>query len=165
MKLRQIFLIVTLGLLLASCHSNEANYKAAYDKAKAKQREGIGDETYGKIQAEKKRYNAVIDGDSVRIEAMHATVEVDSLTVVYRYSVVVAQFKQRFNAITMRDRLRSEDQLPAYVLFGGKANDQRYYVVAKGFDYPEGAAVFLRDIEKYVKIRILEPVPWILQRL
>ena len=64
----------------------------------------------------------------------------------------------------MRNRLRDAEGHASYVLYGGKPEDKRYYVVVEGFDRVEDAAAFIRDIAQHVQLRILEPVPWILQR-
>ena len=114
MKHSLTFLALVLGMLmLTACHSSEANYKAAYDKAMEKHRDGIGAEEYERILAEQQKPTMVVNGDSVRVVPLLTNVTDDSLTVARRYGVVVAQFKQKFNAITMRDRLRREEGFPS----------------------------------------------------
>lgn len=158
-------LLVMLGLVmaLASCHSNEANYKAAYDKAMEKRRDGVGAEEMQRIMAEKMRPTMVVNGDSVRVVTMATNVTGDSVSVARRYGVVVAQFKQQFNAITMRDRLRKEEGFPSYVLFGGE--DSKYYVIVKAFDELDVAVAFLKNIDHSMKMKVLEPKAWIMERL
>lgn len=153
---------VALVMIATACHSNEQNYKQAYDKAMEKHREGVGNEAYDKIQAERVRFTHVINGDSVRMVRMHANVADDSPQVGQRYNVVVAQFKQIFNAQTYRDRLKTEDGFPSYLLYGGP--ERKYYVVIKGFDRDDVAAAFIKDLDKKVKMPLLEPLPWILER-
>ena len=50
------FIFLTFSLLLlamaTSCHSNEQNYRQAYNKAIQKKQESIGTETLAKIEAE-----------------------------------------------------------------------------------------------------------------
>ena len=156
-------LIMVLATVLVSCHSNEQNYKLAYDKAMEKYRDQLGVEEFERIQAEKHRATAVVNGDSVRVVAMHTNVFGDSVSVAKRYGVVVAQFKQKFNATTMRDRLRKEEGYPSYVLFGGP--EKKYFVIVKGFDELDVAAAFLKTIDTHVRIKVLEPVPWIIERI
>jgi len=168
MNNKHSLLATLLMLLLAlptltSCHSNEQNYRAAYDKAMEKRREGIGAETYAKIEAEKLRNTTVVNGDSIRLMRYHANVDQDSASVAHRYNVVVANFKQRINARSYRDRLREEEGHPSYILHGGP--ESSYYVIVKGFDDLEEAAAFLKDINNKVKIKILEPKPWIFQKI
>ena len=149
--------------VLTSCHSTEANYKAAYDKAMEKHQDGVGKEAFDRIQAEARKYTTVINGDSVRLLHMQVNVTLDSASVARRYNVVVASFKQQFNAQTMRDRLRKEEGFPSYLLFGGP--DRKYFVVVKGFDEVDVAAAFLKSLPTHMKMQVLEPIPWILERL
>jgi len=156
-------LLVALVAVMTSCHSNEANYKAAYDKAMQKHQEGIGKEVLDKIQAEARKYTEVVNGDSVRLLRMYANVNLDSASVAKRFNVVVASFKQQFNAQTMRDRLRKEEGFPSYILFGGR--ERKYYVVVKGFDQKDVAAAFIKSLDSHMKMQVLEPIPWILEKL
>lgn len=154
---------VTVSVLMASCHSNEQNYREAYEKAIERRKTGIGAETYAKIEAERQRYTHVINGDSVRMVFLNTNVAIDSTDEAKTYNVVVASFTQRINAKSYRDRLREECGFPSYVLYGGP--DKLYYVILQGFDDQEDAAELLRDIDKKVNMKILEPMPWILRKL
>jgi hypothetical protein len=159
-----IMMMAVSMVLLASCHSNEANYREAYEKAVERRKTGIGAETYAKIEAERQRYTHVINGDSVRMVRVNANVAIDSTDVAWPYNVVVATFTQRINAKSYRDRLREECGYPgSYVLFGG--TDRQYFVVLQGFDNEEAAVSLLHDIDQKVCIKILEPLPWILHKL
>ena len=154
---------VAVSVLMASCHSNEQNYREAYEKAIERRKTGIGAETYAKIEAERQRYTHVINGDSVRMVFMNTNVAIDSTDEAKTYNVVVASFTQRINAKSYRDRLREECGFPSYVLYGGP--DKLYYVILQGFDDQQEAAELLRDIDKKVNMKILEPMPWILRKL
>lgn len=162
-RIAYILLVAVIGLMMTSCHSNEQNYKAAYEKAMEKYRDGVGAEEYERILAEQVRPTVVVNGDSVILRTMHVNVTDDSVSVLKPYSVIVAQFKQKFNAITMRDRLHKEEGFKSYVLFGGP--EKKYFVVVKGFDELDVATAFLKSIDKSVKMKVLEPKPWILERL
>jgi hypothetical protein len=95
---------------------------------------------------------------------MNANVAIDSTDVPKPYNVIVATFTQRINAKSYRDRLREECGFAgSYVLFGGP--DKLYYVVLEGYDDRESAAAMLRDLDKKVAMKILEPLPWILCKL
>ena len=164
---RNTFIILSLlmvTMLMTACHSNEQNYREAYEKAVERRQTGIGAETYAKIEAERQRYTTVIDGDSVRLVYVNANVAIDSTDVAKPYNVVVATFTQRINAKSYRDRLRQECGFKdSYVLFGG--SEKQYYVVVQGFDTNVEAAAMLRDLDKKVCLKILEPFPWILRKL
>ena len=159
-----VLLAIIASLTMTSCHSSEKNYREAYEKAMERRKTGIGAETYAKIEAERQRYTHVINGDSVRMVYMNANVAIDSTDVPKPYNVIVATFTQRINAKSYRDRLREECGFAgSYVLFGGP--DKLYYVVLEGYDDRESAATMLRDLDKKVAMKILEPLPWILCKL
>ena len=152
------------AVMLTACHSSEKNYREAYEKAMERRKTGVNAETYAKIEAERQRYTHVINGDSVRMVYMNANVAIDSTDVPKPYNVIVATFTQRINAKSYRDRLREECGFAgSYVLFGGP--DKLYYVVLEGYDDRESAAAMLRDLDKKVAMKILEPLPWILCKL
>lgn len=153
-----------LGLVFTSCHSNEQNYREAYEKAIERRKTGINADTYAKIEAERQRFTHIINGDSVRMVYVNADVAIDSTDTAREYNVVVATFSQRINARSYRDRLRQECGLTgSYVLFGGK--DRQFFVVAQGFDNKEDAAAMLHDLDGKMCIKVLEPLPWILKKL
>ena len=159
-----IVTLVAVITMMTACHSNEKNYREAYEKAMERRQTGVGAETYAKIEAERHRYTHVINGDSVRMIYVNANVAIDSTDVPHPFNVIVASFSQRINAKSYRDRLREECGLSgSYVLFGG--NEKQYFVVAQGFDHQEDAAAMLRDLDQKVCLKILEPLPWILRRL
>ncbi len=159
-----VLLAIIASLTMTSCHSSEKNYREAYEKAMERRKTGIGAETYAKIEAERQRYTHVINGDSVRMVYMNANVAIDSTDVPKPYNVIVATFTQRINAKSYRDRLREECGFAgSYVLFGGP--DKLYYVVLEGYDDRDSAAAMLRDLDKKVSMKILEPLPWILCKL
>ena len=153
-----------MAVMTTGCHSNEQNYREAYEKAAERRKTGVGAETYAKIEAERQRYTHVINGDSVRMIYVNANVAIDSTDVAKPYSIVVATFTQRINAKSYRDRLREECGFTgSYVLYGGP--DKLYYVILEGYDDDESAAAMLRDLDKKVKMKILEPLPLILRKM
>ena len=158
--------VLMVTLLVTGCHSNEQNYREAYEKAMERRQTGVGAETYAKIEAERQRYTHVIDGDSVRLVYVNANIakDIDSTAIVKPYNVVVASFTQRINAKSYRDRLIEECGLKdSYVLYGG--NDKQYFVVAQGFDSSSEAAAMIRNLDQYLCIKLLEPIPWILKKV
>ncbi len=150
-------------MTMASCHSNEANYKAAYDRAVDRTKDGVGLEAYTKVLEERNRNNYMVNGDSLRMILDHCNIVDGKSEEVMTYSVVVAEFKQKFNATSLRNRLRDEEKLPAYVVY--TASEKKYCVVASGFDEAAGAAAFVKSIGKRMKIKPLVPKVWVLQRI
>ena len=165
-KIMYMLAVLMVTLLVTGCHSNEQNYREAYEKAMERRQTGVGAETYAKIEAERQRYTHVIDGDSVRLVYVNANIakDIDSTAIVKPYNVVVASFTQRINAKSYRDRLIEECGLKdSYVLYGG--NDKQYFVVAQGFDSSSEAAAMIRNLDQYLCIKLLEPIPWILKKV
>ena len=156
-------MLLLVAVAATSCHSNEQNYREAYDKAVEQRKTGLGAETYAKIDAERRRYTELIDGDSVRLVHVYANVAVDTTAVAKPFNVVVASFAQRINAKSYCERLREECGQPSYIMYGGP--EKKYYVVARGFDDKIEAARYLRDIDKKLCIKVLEPLPWILKKI
>ncbi len=151
------------ALSLAGCHTNEANYKAAYDKAVEKTRENMGEENYEHLQASRMAYTQVVNGDSVRLLRSYCNIIDGKPTDVKKYSVVVAMFDQVINARSYRDRLHSQEGFDSYVVYTNK--DKKYCVVVQGFDNKGQAAAFVTHIKQYMKMKVLVPRAWILEKL
>ena len=155
-------MLLTL-VLMAGCHSNEKNYREAYEKSIERRTTGYGAEAYAEMEAERMRNTTVINGDSVRLLYVNANVAEDSADVAKSYNVVVASFAQLINAKSYRDRLRKECGFPSYILYGGP--EKLYFVVLQGFEDKEEAALLLRDIDQKVCLKVMERKPWILRKL
>ncbi len=160
--LKAIAVSAICTLALSSCHTTEENYRASYDIAVQKTRQGIGDETYNKIEAEKSQATDLINGDSVRIVNRYVGFIDVTREETKLYSVILAEFKQQANARSMRDRLIAQGH-KSYVLY--YATDKLYYVAIEGFDTAEEAAAFIHDADKKVKMKVNLSKLWILKRL
>ncbi len=160
--MKRFFYIITMALLLAACHTSEENYKAAYDKAKERTREKMGD-LYDQEQAERMRPTEIIGGDSVRLLRTYFNVVDDKYEATKKYGVVVAEFDQLINARSYRDRLKKNEGFESYVVYANR--EKKYCVVAQAYDNKGAAAVFIRNIKQYMKMKVLVPRPYILQRL
>lgn len=160
--MKRLLHIIMLALVLTACHTTEDNYKAAYDKAKERTREKMG-ELYDQEQAERMRPTDIIDGDSVRLLRSYFNVVDDKYEDTKKYGVVVAEFDQLINARSYRDRLKKNENFDSYVVYTNR--EKKYCVVAQAYDNKEGAAAFIRNIKKYMKMKVLVPRPYILQRL
>lgn len=157
-----IFLVLVIAAALWSCHSNEKNYKESYDKSIAASRTGEKGEQYQQELARRTRNNYVVDGDSIRLIMDHFNITDDSTSVIKKYNVVVAEFQQKFNAISCRDRLRKQEHKDSYVVY--VSSKKIYCVVAEGYDDISVAATFVKNPEKYMKMPVLVPKAWILTR-
>lgn len=164
MKIR-LFIVSAIALFLfAACKTNEVNYRAAYEIAKQKSMDGVDAETYEKMQRESMPTKVVADGDTLRM--MRASVNVAKYegnegVALKRYNVVVAQFKQIFNAKAMMGRLNNQGY-NAIVL---QNPDPSYFVVAGSVDSKEEAVELMKVLTKDKSIVLRDPYPCILEPL
>ena len=80
-----------------------------------------------------------------------------------KFGVVVAEFDQLLNARSYRDRLKKNEGFQSYVVYTNR--EKKYCVVAQAYDEKESAALFIRNIKQHMKMKVLVPRPYILQRL
>lgn len=153
-------LVVVALAGFTSCKSNEANYRAAYDITRERQREmaGVDEGTYTRIEAERTANTAVIMGDSVRMITAYVDIVDGTRADIKPYNVVVGEYKQLFNARSFRNRLVNNGH-GSYVV---KDSENVYYVVVEGFETSIDAAEFLGRVYEEVKIKIPIEKPWIL---
>lgn len=161
--MKRLFYCITLALLLTACYTTEENYKAAYDKAKERTRENMGGTIYDMSQAERVRATEIINGDSVRLLRSYFNVVDDKYEATKKYGVVVAEFDQLINARSYRDRLKQNEGFQSYVVYTNR--EKKYCVVAQAYDEKESAALFIHNIKQHMKMKVLVPRPYILQRL
>ena len=148
-KYLYIIVAAAIATMLWACHTNEKNYRDSYEKTV-------------ELNRERTHKNYVVDGDSIRLKHLRFTVTDDKREVAKKYGVVVAEFSQEFNALSCRDRLRQQENLPAYVVCVYIKKEKTYYVIAKGFDDLSVAAIFAKNPEKYMKMKVLVPMAWVL---
>ena len=161
--MKRLLYCITLALLLTACYTTEENYKAAYDKAKERTRENMGGTIYDMSQAERVRATEINNGDSVRLLRSYFNVVDDKYENTKKFGVVVAEFDQLLNARSYRDRLKQNEGLQSYVVYTNR--EKKYCVVAQAYDEKEPAALFIRNIKQHMKMKVLVPRPYILQRL
>lgn len=161
--MKRLLYCITLALLLTACYTTEENYKAAYDKAKERTRENMGGTIYDMSQAERVRATEIINGDSVRLLRSYFNVVDDKYENTKKFGVVVAEFDQLLNARSYRDRLKQNEGFLSYVVYTNR--EKKYCVVAQAYDEKEPAALFIRNIKQHMKMKVLVPRPYILQRL
>ena len=161
--MKRLLYCITLALLLTACYTTEENYKAAYDKAKERTRENMGGTIYDMSLAERAPATEIINGDSVRLLRSYFNVVDDKYENTKKFGVVVAEFDQILNARSYRDRLKQNEGFQSYVVYTNR--EKKYCVVAQAYDEKETAALFIRNIKQRMKMKVLVPRPYILQRL
>lgn len=159
---RPLLIACLTALTLGACRTTEANYRAAYEKAKAHRGEsdGIDGTIYDAIRRETDPRPLVVGGDTIPARRLYVTpVEAPDGIGSGAYNVVVAQFKQLFNARSMRDRLRSAGYDGAMIL---STPEPLYYVTACSAPDAEGAAMLYKEFVKSEPIATKAPFPWVL---
>ncbi|MCM1332228.1 MAG: SPOR domain-containing protein [Bacteroides sp.] len=165
--MKRIILISCFAAIMwaaTGCKTTEANYRAAYEVAKEKSAEKspVDGTIYDQMRREAIDSRLIVDGDSIpMVTAQIATVPGYSTPQdVKRYSVVINQFKQVFNAKSQVDRLRASGYSGALLVVTA---EPLYYVVAAGADSAEEAAVLFKKVSDDKSIVKKSPFPWVLR--
>ena len=162
-KMRHMaFILLAIGAV-SSCKTSEENYRKAYEAAVDKQNEGYTDEEIINMAREEAIPRTVFMGDSIPLKGVYVnTVKLDPpVSAALRYNVVVATFKQKFNALSVLDRLRAGGYPDGRLLID---KDQTYYVAAHTTDTLANAVETLRLIEKKPPMAMKSPCPYILRK-
>lgn len=150
--------------LATSCKTTEENYRKAYEKAVAARDEGtdIDSTVYGQVR--RQADVRTVDTPSGPVELRRQDVAVtegqdfgqDALA---RYGVVAAQFKQRFNAESMRSRMAAAGFDSALVV---ETAEPLYYVVVASHPHIDQAIATLETLRASTPVALREPCPFIL---
>jgi len=166
--MRRIFYAVT-GMLLAlsllsACKTTEENYQKAYEAAREKRLEGLTQEEIDGFRREEAMPKAVYKGDSIPLKGMYVKcVEGGADGKALRYNVIVASFRQQFNARSVMKRLADAGYSGAVLLSDA---DKRFYVGALTTDSLDLAVAELKRLRADGKspVALKEPFPYILKR-
>ena len=158
-----ILALVLMAVATVSCKTSEENYRSAYEIA-AERRTSTGTvdrQLGGFIEREKRLAETrVVAGDSVRLVTERVSMVDGKASDLHKYCVVVGDFKQVFNARSFCTRINeAEANNVSYVVMNP---EKMYYVVYKGFDTKEDAAIFLRNKDNF-KILVPKKEPWIIE--
>lgn len=164
--MKKIFFLLALAatmLSVTSCKTTEANYRAAYEQAR-QHRDGrssaIDETVYEAMRRESRPATMVVGTDTVPFNrarvALHEPRPGEVLQPAY---VVVAQFKQIFNARSMRDNLRANGWPQATLLVTG---EPLFYVAVEGAADLPSAVPTLRRVQGDSSIHPRDPYPLVL---
>ena len=168
---RKLFNIIAVSALIVptlfSCKTSEANYRSAYEKAIAgRDSDSAVDSTiYG---AQRRSMETVtLDTPDGEVEVRRQMVRITdggggSDEKLRRYNVVAGQFKQLFNAKSMRERLADGKYPSAFVI---ETAEPYYYVVIASYDDISEATAELDALRQSGNIVMREPLPYILEGL
>lgn len=166
-KSKLIIPAVLAALALGGCKTSEANYRAAYEKAVAGRdaENDIENTIYGANRRSMgSKTIALPDSTTLEVHNIGVRVTKDGGGIretLHRYSIVAGQFKQLFNAKSLRERLLDAGYPGAFIV---ETSEPYYYVIATSVDSPQEAAAALQKIKKDAPIPMKEPLPFILAR-
>lgn len=159
-------MLCAVVFMTTGCKTNEQNYRAAYlaAKEKADESSGIENTIYDRIRREAVSSRLVTEqGDSLPVMTVAVQCTPDGFAVpdsVKRYSLVVAQFKQVFNARSLATRMRQSGSWPNAMVL--QTAEPLYYVVASTASTPEEIDRDYRRLLNEKSVAMKEPFPWIL---
>ena len=170
MKARDILLsLAGIALLSAipACKPSEQHYRQAYERAVAAREstpDGVPDSTvYTRIRREMKHGTMAVGTDTVAVATQFVAITPDGGGInesIKRYCVVAAQFKQVFNARSMRERLTESGYPGAFVV---QTREPYYFVVAGAYTGAEEAVEMMHRLESDPALKLKAPAPFILQ--
>lgn len=154
--------IISLIMSISSCRTTEANYRTAYNRAIDGRRDSsiIDNTIYDSFRRKAINQTKIVGNDTIDIKRDRVKLQ-DSPTGTPLQSsyAVVAQFKQLFNARSMRDRLKSAGYNDAVLLV---TPEPLYYVALGGGDSP-AAVTLLKQFSSTPVIATKDPYPLILE--
>lgn len=151
------------ALALLSCKTTEENYRAAYEKAIEAQNDSTSLEStiYG---AQRRRVvEATVNTAEGSVEVRRARVRVTDGTGspddLHQYNVVVGQFKQVFNAKSLRQRLVDKGFDKTFVV---ETSEPYYYIVVGSFDSAAEAQDAMNEFKTKNVITMRDELPFVL---
>lgn len=165
--MRFMLLMLLVGAMLPtawSCKTSEANYRAAYELARQKETAGVDSTVYSAIRREERPQTVVIGGDTLAMksEYVRLTDGCGGTSEGFRpYNVVIARFKQLFNAKSVRSRAIEAGYSDAFIV---QTREPLYYVVAVSCATPAEAREALADVSRREPVVMRDPCPFILHK-
>lgn len=153
---------VAAALALAGCKTTEENYRKAYEVTQAKKYDGLTQQEVEALRREEAMPRTVFKGDSIPMKGMYVKwVDGGPGKRALRYNVVVASFRQQFNAGSALGRMR-QGGYPDAVMLADR--DQRYYVAAVTTASLDTAVAVMRALGEASPVALRDPYPYILQK-
>lgn len=156
---------ITSAFILCACKTTEANYKAAYETTVAHQREKAAGDHEGMTVAGAPNPAATQIGNGITVPMTTAWIGyskeegVADRDTVQKYNIVVARFRQIFNARQMQARLRQSGYPEALIL----RTTDAYFVATATTAQPDSAAKDLDRVAADSTLRLRPPYPFVLR--
>lgn len=155
---------ILAAVVVTSCKTTEANYRAAYEKTIAARdsSESIDDTIYGKERRKAGTHTVETTSGNVEVTTQMVKVTEGGGGVpenLRRYNVVAGQFKQKFNAVSLRNRLADGGYPGTFVV---ETAEPYYYIVTGSYASADEAAKALEALKAAKEKSIRPPCPFIL---
>lgn len=163
MKLTKGLMAVALSLIVASCGTNEENYKRAYDKAKEVEVDKAESTIYTKVREMSRTENVMLGEELVRTNVEYVSAVKDAEfepEQLKKYNAVVGQFKQLFHAKSMCKRMASGGYDGAIIV---ATSEPLYYVVAVSSQSLADVKGAVERLAESSPVKLGEGFPWILR--
>jgi len=152
--------------LVSSCKTTENNYRQAYERTMAQNdstRNDFDQTIYGRHRREMRSTPVSVNGDTLDARVMLVKITEDGGGMqesLKPYLIVVGEFKQLFNAKSMRERLLDKGFPGAFLVETG---EPFYYVIATTASTPDEALRIINTITAKPPFRLRDGVPFALR--
>lgn len=152
--------------VITSCKTNENNYRKAYERATAQNDRNVTDfesTIYNRYRGNVKDVTLDVDGTPVnaRIATVRLTDDGGGIREwLKKYNVVVGEFKQKFNANSLRSRFVDAGYPRTFLVENG---EPYYYIVVASSDNVSEIAAFADSMKVKSPVPLKDGFPYILQ--
>lgn len=157
--------LLACAVLVTGCKPSQQHYKAAYERAMqgGDAREQLDSTIYGKLRKAASSEYVISGKDTADVVTRHVRITADGGGIAESlkpYSVVAGQFKQKFNAMSLRERLVDGGYPGAFVV---ETSEPYYYILSGSYRTMEEAMVALKEFKVKSPVGLREPIPYILR--
>ncbi len=139
--------LMVVALAVTSCKTSEDNYRRAYEK------------TIAARQADEADNESIYGSDRRMLPTTAVIAGNDTVPVMSAYNVVAGQFKQQFNAFSLRDRLIDAGYKDAFVV---ETAEPYYYIIVQTSGDVRSASDALEKLKQKPPVAMKDPLPFIL---
>ena len=159
-----IAIIIAIFSTISACKTTEQNYRAAYELAQQKKTD-TDTITDRLINREAGPARVTVDGVSLPMKAEYTRpirdLEGFNIGDFKKYNVVIASFRQLFNAESVRKRAIEGGFDKAFIVIN---NEQVYIVIAESCSTPAEAEAALKKVNDAKPVVMKSPYPYIMRR-
>ncbi|MDE7426277.1 MAG: hypothetical protein K2M79_00560 [Muribaculaceae bacterium] len=157
--------VLAWALLPSGCKPSQEHYKAAYERAMrgGDAREQLDSTIYGKLRKASSSEYVVSGTDTADVVTRHVRITADGGGIAESlkpFSVVAGKFKQKFNAMSLRERLVEGGFPGAFIV---ETSEPYYFILSGSYRTMEEAMAGLRTLKEKSPVALREPIPYILR--